>query len=103
MKARLGRAIGFAAALAVLAGCGPATLKDSHGYVPEAALLDEVRVGRDTKETVARLLGRPGTEGEGSRCSSGSASTSRLPPQAWRHARSSTIGRDRVVSAMGAA
>lgn len=49
--------------LGLLAGCGASKLKDAHGYVPEEALLAEVRVGRDTKETVARLLGRPGTQG----------------------------------------
>ena len=48
--------------LLVLAACA-ATLSDSHGYVPDEELLREVQVGIDTKETVARLLGRPGTEG----------------------------------------
>lgn len=45
----------------VLAGC--ATLQDSHGYVPEDALLREIKVGRDTKETVTRIIGLPGTQG----------------------------------------
>ncbi|NNE82278.1 MAG: outer membrane protein assembly factor BamE [Silicimonas sp.] len=49
------------AGLLVLAGC--ARLDSSHGYVPEAELLQEIEVGRDTKDTVARILGRPGTEG----------------------------------------
>lgn len=57
------RLVVLAAGLATLAGCGATKLKDSHGYVPEEVLLEEVRVGRDTKETVARLLGRPGTQG----------------------------------------
>lgn len=55
------RAALLAAALAVLAGC--ATLRDSHGYIPEAALLDDIAVGRDTKDTAGRILGRPGTQG----------------------------------------
>lgn len=38
-------------------------LEDSHGYVPDDNLLKEVQIGLDTKETVARILGRPGTEG----------------------------------------
>mgnify|MGYP001813488625 CR=1 FL=1 len=49
-------------ALVVLSACAT-TLNDSHGYVPDDALLKEVKVGIDTKETVGRLLGRPGTEG----------------------------------------
>lgn len=48
-------------ALVALSAC--ATLRDSHGYVPDEALLAQVEVGRDTKETVARILGRPGTAG----------------------------------------
>lgn len=50
------------AALVFLAGCA-ARLNDSHGYVPDDALLNEVKLGVDTKDTVGRLLGRPGTEG----------------------------------------
>ena len=49
--------VGFA----VLAGC--ATLQDSHGYVPEDTLLQEIKVGQDTKETVTRIIGLPGTQG----------------------------------------
>lgn len=48
--------------LVTLTGCA-ATLEDSHGYVPDETLLREVKLGVDTKETVGRLLGRPGTEG----------------------------------------
>lgn len=44
-----------------VAGC--ATLEDSHGYVPDDQLLQEVEVGLDTQETVGRILGRPGTTG----------------------------------------
>ena len=57
------RLIVLGAVLMAVSACGATKLKDSHGYVPEDALLDEVLVGRDTKETVARLLGRPGTQG----------------------------------------
>jgi outer membrane protein assembly factor BamE (lipoprotein component of BamABCDE complex) len=49
--------------LAFLAGCGATKLKDSHGYVPDDALLAEVVVGLDTKVTVDRILGQPGSEG----------------------------------------
>lgn len=48
--------------LAILSACA-VTLDDSHGYVPDDTLLNEVKLGLDTKETVARLLGQPGTEG----------------------------------------
>lgn len=46
----------------LLSACA-AILEDSHGYVPEQILIDDVKIGIDTKETVGRLLGRPGTEG----------------------------------------
>lgn len=51
-----------AVSVALLSGCA-ARLIDTHGYVPEEALLQEVKVGIDTQDTVARILGRPGTEG----------------------------------------
>ena len=50
-------------ALVGLAGCAAARLQDGHGYVPDDALLADVRVGLDTKETVKRLIGQPGSEG----------------------------------------
>lgn len=56
------RAFAIVAMLSALSACA-ARLDEDHGYVPEDALLDEVKLGVDTKETVARLLGRPGTEG----------------------------------------
>lgn len=49
------------AGLAVLASCS--RLEDSHGYIPDQALLSQVQLGVDTKDTTARLLGRPGTAG----------------------------------------
>ncbi len=57
------RAVLAASLLTVLAACGASTLKDATGYVPDEALLDQVVVGLDTQETVARILGRPGTTG----------------------------------------
>ena len=47
----LGRNIGkwvAVVALLVLSACAT-TLNDSHGYVPEDALLNEVKLGVDTK------------------------------------------------------
>lgn len=35
----------------------------NHGYVPDQKDLDEIAVGLDTRETVAGLIGRPGTSG----------------------------------------
>lgn len=48
-------------ALAVLSGC--ATLDDTHGYTPDETLLSDVMVGLDTKATVSRLIGPPGSTG----------------------------------------
>ena len=59
----LARLLALVVALGLLAGCGAAKLKDGHGYIPDDALLKEVRVGIDTKDTVSRLIGPPGTEG----------------------------------------
>ncbi len=47
--------------LVVTSGC--VTLDDNHGYVPEQSALDDVVVGRDTRETVALIIGQPGTTG----------------------------------------
>jgi outer membrane protein assembly factor BamE (lipoprotein component of BamABCDE complex) len=55
------KGMAFALSATLLAGC--ATLEDRHGYIPDAELLNDVQVGRDTKETVTRILGAPGTEG----------------------------------------
>jgi len=57
------RLIQGAAALSFVIVAGCATLSDKHGYVPDQALLDEIVVGQDTKDTTARILGRPGTRG----------------------------------------
>lgn len=55
------RAAALLAAVTLMSGC--ATLTDRHGYIPDAELLADVEVGRDTRDTVDRILGRPGTEG----------------------------------------
>ena len=47
--------------MVAITGC--ARLEEDHGYIPDQALLDDITVGRDTQETVGRILGRPGTEG----------------------------------------
>ena len=49
--------------LALVASTACARLDDRHGYIPDAELLQDVEVGRDTRDTVGRILGRPGTEG----------------------------------------
>ncbi len=41
----------------VLSGCEP--LVESHGYTPDDALLAEISVGQDTRDTVAEKIGRP--------------------------------------------
>ncbi len=51
------------AGVAILAVGACATLSDKHGYAPDDEVLSDVMVGLDTKETVARLVGRPGTAG----------------------------------------
>lgn len=53
---------GLLAAMLLLSSCAT-RLTDSHGYVPDDALLQSVRINVDTKETVGRLLGPPGAEG----------------------------------------
>ena len=57
------RAAIVACLLFAVAACGVSTLSESNGYVPDEELLQKVIVGRDTKDTVARILGRPGTTG----------------------------------------
>ncbi|MCG6883390.1 MAG: outer membrane protein assembly factor BamE [Silicimonas sp.] len=60
---QLARPLALIAALTLFSGCGAAKLKDGYGYIPDDALLNEVKVGIDTKDTVGRILGPPGTEG----------------------------------------
>ena len=51
------------AGMALLATAACATLDDKHGYVPEESALNDVVVGRDTRDTVSLIIGRPGTTG----------------------------------------
>ena len=44
-----------------LIACSP--IQRFHGYAPDDMLLAEVEVGRDTRETVAEKIGRPGLTG----------------------------------------
>jgi outer membrane protein assembly factor BamE (lipoprotein component of BamABCDE complex) len=46
--------------LAVVA-CSP--IQRFHGYAPDDAILSQVEVGRDTRDTVAEKVGRPGMSG----------------------------------------
>ena len=39
-----------------------ARIEDSHGYVPTDSELANIEVGRDTRETVSTLIGRPSLE-----------------------------------------
>lgn len=55
------RAVLAGAAFFAFAAC--ATLTSKHGYVPDDEILADVMVGLDTQETVARLVGRPGSTG----------------------------------------
>lgn len=42
-------------------GCSP--VMQNHGYAPDDALLADIQVGQDTKGSVRRKVGRPGTNG----------------------------------------
>ena len=55
------RTVILVACASLLIGC--ARLEDRHGYIPDPELISDIEVGRDTKDTVGRILGRPGTEG----------------------------------------
>ena len=44
-----------------VAGCSP--IIESHGYAPDDTALSEIAVGQDTKGSVRRKVGRPGTTG----------------------------------------
>ena len=45
----------------VLLGCSP--IQRFHGYAPDDTQLAEIEVGRDTRESVAEKVGRPGMAG----------------------------------------
>jgi outer membrane protein assembly factor BamE (lipoprotein component of BamABCDE complex) len=55
------RVLAAASLLAVLAGC--TTQVRHHGYAPDDQTLAQLQVGRDTRDTVAAAIGRPGTAG----------------------------------------
>lgn len=58
---RLIRALSGAAVVAVLAGCEPVIT--THGYAPPDEMLTSIREGVDTRGSVRRKIGRPGTTG----------------------------------------
>ncbi len=58
---RLGLRIMAPILLLALVACSP--IQRFHGYAPDDALLSQVEVGRDTRETVAEKIGRPGMAG----------------------------------------
>lgn len=47
--------------ISILVGCSPVTR--THGYVPRADELETIQVGKDTRGSVQRKLGRPSTIG----------------------------------------
>ncbi len=57
------RILGICLGLAVLALAACSTLVDNHGYVPTEDELARIEVGRDTRETVASIAGRPSSAG----------------------------------------
>ena len=55
-------ALGLAVMLGAAApGCSPVI--ENHGYAPDPALLADVSVGRDTRGSVQRKIGRPSSTG----------------------------------------
>ena len=58
---RLARGMAVAVLAVVLAACSPQMRY--HGYAPSDSDLAEIQVGRDTRDTVAERLGRPGMGG----------------------------------------
>lgn len=51
----------FIACLAAFGACTP--IFKNHGYVPPAAELAEIQVGKDTRDSVAEAIGAPGASG----------------------------------------
>lgn len=58
---RIGIRIAAIAALLIAASCTE-TFRN-HGFVPRADTLAEVRIGQDTRETVAEKIGQPASDG----------------------------------------
>ncbi|RMD46802.1 MAG: outer membrane protein assembly factor BamE [Alphaproteobacteria bacterium] len=61
-KAVIGRRAALAG-LGALALAGCAATYSFHGWVPSEEELAAIRVGKDTRESVAEKIGRPGAEG----------------------------------------
>lgn len=57
------RASGIVTLAAVLAVAGCTAQYRNHGYVPDEAVLSQVTVGVDTRETVRDVIGTPTTQG----------------------------------------
>lgn len=53
--------LGILLALGLLSACSP--VQQFHGYAPDDLQLAEIQIGRDTRETVAEKVGRPGLSG----------------------------------------
>jgi outer membrane protein assembly factor BamE (lipoprotein component of BamABCDE complex) len=53
--------LGMALVLGLLSACAPE--QRFHGYAPDDLQLSEIQVGRDTRDTVAEKVGRPGLSG----------------------------------------
>ncbi|WP_260518882.1 outer membrane protein assembly factor BamE [Aliiroseovarius sp. M344] len=57
----MGKMIGAVLLVALVASCS-ATYRN-HGYMPPKEDIDLIEVGKDTRETVASSIGKPGTSG----------------------------------------
>jgi len=58
---RLARRVTLGLCLLAVAACAP--VFRNHGYAPEETALAQITVGKDTRETVAELVGRPSAAG----------------------------------------
>ncbi len=61
MGSNMSKVVGAVLLLALVAGCS-ATYRN-HGYMPPPEDVDLIEVGKDTRETVAASVGKPGTSG----------------------------------------
>ena len=59
MIVRAGGVIALIGCLAVASACSPTV--HSHGYTPRAGELNDIAIGRDTRQSVQQRLGRPST------------------------------------------
>lgn len=59
--ARAARLALTAGLCALVMACAP--VYRNHGYAPDDATLEQIEVGRDTRESVAQLVGRPSAAG----------------------------------------